>query len=76
MIKHSSAAEVAVSLLLPSGKLTLEIVDDGVGFDPQTVKKGLGLKGIEERARMTGSDIEIVSNRGAGATLRLIVNLP
>ena len=75
VIKHSFAREVSVSLQSEGTELRLRVTDDGVGFDPLTVKKGLGLKGIEERARMTGAHLEIESSRGAGATLRLIVDL-
>ena len=75
IIKHSSAREVSVSLQSENDKIALQITDDGVGFDLYTVKKGLGLKGIEERARMTGAHLEISSDPGVGASLRLIVNL-
>jgi signal transduction histidine kinase len=52
----------------------LTIADDGVGFDPQRVKKGLGLRGIAERSRMVGGALSIESEPGAGAELRLAVD--
>jgi signal transduction histidine kinase/ligand-binding sensor domain-containing protein len=76
VVKHSSADKVSVVLHLEGTKLTLGITDNGVGFDPQTVKKGLGLKGIEERARMIGAVLDIFSTSGAGAGIKLIVDLP
>jgi two-component system NarL family sensor kinase len=76
IVKHSSADKVSVVLHLDGTKLALDITDNGVGFDPQTVTKGLGLKGIEERARMIGGLLNIFSTPGAGAGIKLVVDLP
>ena len=75
VVKHSAAGKVAVSLRSDADQLELMISDNGVGFDTQNVIKGLGLQGIEERARMIGASFDIVSNPGSGATLKLMVNL-
>jgi signal transduction histidine kinase/ligand-binding sensor domain-containing protein len=74
VVKHSSATEVRVSLQTSGPKLTLMIADNGVGFDPQKVKKGLGLRGISERSRMVGGTLSIESGPGTGAELRLVVD--
>ena len=74
IVKHSSATEVAVSFGSDEATLILNIRDNGVGFDPQTVKKGLGLQGMEERASMIGGSLNISSAPGSGATLKLIVD--
>ena len=76
VVKHSSADKVSVALHPEDGKLTLDITDNGVGFDPQTVTKGLGLKGIEERVRMIGAALNMFSTPGEGAGIKLIVDLP
>jgi signal transduction histidine kinase/ligand-binding sensor domain-containing protein len=76
VVKHSSANQVSVILHRNGAKLELSIKDDGVGFDPQTVKRGLGLKGIEERARMSGASLNISSVPGSGAGINLVVDLP
>ena len=73
IVKHAAADNVSVSLNADGGRLTLEILDDGTGFDPQTVKKGLGLKGIEERSRMVGATVSVNSTPGTGSSLKLIV---
>jgi len=74
VVKHSSSREVSVSLSAEGPRLMLTIADDGVGFDPQRVKKGLGLRGIAERSRMVGGALSIESEPGAGAELRLAVD--
>ena len=53
-LKHSQAQRVAVRLRADDGLLTLEIEDDGVGFDPAAASsrsRSLGLTSMEERAR-------------------------
>ena len=54
--------------------LIVEVIDDGVGFDPDRVEmrsRHLGLTSMEERARELGGRIEIRSAPGAGTTVRL-----
>lgn len=75
VVKHSSANKVTIGLHSDDSKLALDISDNGTGFDPQTVKKGLGLKGMEERARMIGASLNILSTPGAGCGIKLIVDL-
>jgi signal transduction histidine kinase len=74
IVKHSSATDVDVSLVSDDSHLKLRIRDNGVGFDPQNTKKGLGLRGIEERARMIGGTANISSTPGSGAVLNLVVD--
>lgn len=74
VVKHSSAGEASFALRTEDSRLTLTITDNGVGFDPQRVKKGLGLRGIAERAQMVGGTLHIDSAPGAGAELRLVVD--
>jgi signal transduction histidine kinase len=59
--------------------LTLEVRDDGRGFDPASRKAmPLGLAGMEERALALGGRLEIRSAPGEGTTvtLRCPVELP
>jgi signal transduction histidine kinase len=75
-LKHSQAQRVAVRLRADDGLLTLEIEDDGVGFDPGAASsrsRSLGLTSMEERARRLGSRLVIRSSPGAGTTVSLEV---
>ena len=51
-------------------RLRLRIEDDGVGMAAGR-KTGMGLMGIQERARELGGRLEIVSRPGAGTSLRI-----
>ena len=75
-VQHAHAAHVAVRLSRHNGSVTVEIRDDGVGFDPQRAEvrsRHLGLTSMEERARELGGRLEIRSAPGAGTTVLLRV---
>jgi len=73
-IRHAAATCVRVTVTGRAASLDLAIVDDGIGFRVDSRKTGLGLRGIEERARELGGTIEIHSLPGAGTSL--LVRLP
>jgi signal transduction histidine kinase len=71
-LRHSRAEHITVRL----GPRAIEIVDDGVGFDPRRSdmrSRHLGLTSMEERAGELGGRLEIRSSPGAGTTVRLEV---
>jgi signal transduction histidine kinase len=59
-----------VSVRLEPG--TLEIRDDGAGFDPDVARDGLGLASMRERAASVGGTLSIASS-AAGTVVRLEV---
>jgi signal transduction histidine kinase len=56
--------------------VTLEIADDGIGFDPSTARQygGLGLEGMEERAAQLGGKLTVQSRPGEGTRVRVEVS--
>ncbi len=78
-VRHSGASGVDVRLTAAEGAVTLEVVDDGRGFDPgdpELRSQHLGLTSMEERARELGGRLAVRSRPGAGTTVRLEVPLP
>lgn len=74
--KHADARRVQVRLGLVEGRgeLSLEIADDGVGFDPSLPRPGhLGLRTMADRAESLGGTLEISSGRGEGTLIRAVV---
>ncbi|HKH77742.1 MAG TPA: PAS domain S-box protein, partial [Rubrobacteraceae bacterium] len=67
--RHSEARRVWVAVGVEGGRLWAEVSDDGRGFGPET-PAGLGTRGMRERARALGGDLEIRSTPGAGTTVR------
>jgi signal transduction histidine kinase len=76
VLKHSHARAVTVTLTQQENLICLDVVDDGVGFDPvKACEAGcLGLHGMKERAQELGAEFEIVSRLGGGA--KVIVRRP
>jgi signal transduction histidine kinase len=74
-VKHANARNVKIKLKYTQKNVTLELWDDGVGFDKETARGsgGMGLHGIEERVRKVDGTLEIESAPGKGTTLRIIV---
>jgi len=71
-IKHARASQVNINLQCDEQSLTLEVADNGSGFDPSGNFPGhLGLKSMRERAARLGGTLQIESSRGQGTSLRL-----
>jgi signal transduction histidine kinase len=76
--KHASAEHVHVRLATPNNHATLEVRDDGVGFDvaraPEFARQGhFGLAGMAQRASMIGGRFEVRSRPGAGTFVKVAV---
>ena len=69
--RHAAAGNVKIALLQTDDMLTLEIRDDGKGFDPQQKKQGIGLTNILHRADVYNGKLEIDSSPGQGCRLQV-----
>jgi ligand-binding sensor domain-containing protein/signal transduction histidine kinase len=69
--KHSCATEVWLRLALVDSRVSLEIEDNGRGFNlQQTAPGGNGLENMRTRLAECGGQAEIISQAGQGAKLR------
>jgi PAS domain S-box-containing protein len=70
-MKYSSAKSITVRLTGSDRELTLEICDDGVGFDVEGAKlaAGLGLISMRERIHLIGGHFQICSTPGQGTRI-------
>jgi len=71
---HSGAGHAEVRLFRLNGHVELTIADDGRGFDIVKVAKGsrgLGLVSINERVRLAGGTVSIVTELEKGTRLRV-----
>ena len=69
---------VTVSLTGSAGEVTLNVSDDGVGFDPGGPRKdvSLGLIGMRERIRLVNGRLVVESAVGRGTRIEARVPLP
>jgi len=67
-LKHAAATVVTVQLHINSEQVTLEVADNGRGFDPDTTNDmgGMGLASMRERVERQGGSLTILSAPGEG----------
>jgi two-component system nitrate/nitrite response regulator NarL len=74
--RHSGASQVRVGVGITEDKLWAEVKDDGRGFDAAAYTEealcssGVGIRGMRERARALGGDLEIESDPESGTRVR------
>jgi signal transduction histidine kinase len=51
----------------------MRIADDGVGFDVNLVKRGIGLSNIKRRAELFSGELHVSSSPGQGCELLIII---
>jgi signal transduction histidine kinase len=73
-IAHSHAGEVGIRLSGSEDWLLLTIADNGIGFDVQAARTGIGLVSMTERAEQIGATLRIDSKPGGGT--RVDVSVP
>ncbi|MBK8484121.1 MAG: ATP-binding protein [Saprospiraceae bacterium] len=70
-IKHANCKEIFVQIRKSAYEMTISVEDDGNGFDPETVKKGMGLENIRSRINYLKGEFNIESSDNQG-TLFLV----
>jgi signal transduction histidine kinase len=68
--KHSKADLARLILRKTADKIELSIEDNGEGFDPESIKQGLGLTSMRERTELSGGTFEVESILGKGTTIK------
>lgn len=80
--KHAGANRAALTLSYMDGSVTLDVRDDGIGFDPDAPPErrtsassgGYGLRAMRQRIEGVGGSLAVESEPGEGTTL--VVELP
>lgn len=72
-LRHSSARHIHVDLKSHEDSVQLRVVDDGIGFDTDTVRSTShwGLITMQERAEQIGGHLGVSSARGSGTTVEV-----
>jgi len=74
--KHAAARNVSIRLEYGADSIALEVRDDGRGGAVERTAGHFGLVGMRERAAAMGGSLEIISEPGAGTTVRLRAPAP
>jgi len=82
VLAHAGASRAVVSLGYLAGEITLDVYDDGAGFDPASVPSsprpdgtGFGLAGLSARIGALGGSVEIESAPGEGTVVAVRIPL-
>jgi signal transduction histidine kinase len=76
-IKHAHASRVEIRLGIRNRHLTLDVKDDGKGFDTNgSFPNNFGLVSMRERASNLGGTVDVHSGPGAGTIVQMRVPMP
>lgn len=72
-LKHSNCRNIVINISKIEEKLKISIEDDGIGFDLETKKQGIGLSNMKRRANEIGADFDFKSEIEKGTKLILTI---
>ncbi|GAB2586748.1 hypothetical protein GCM10027034_18860 [Ramlibacter solisilvae] len=76
VVRHAHASRAGVMLESCVGELTIEVIDDGVGFEAAHAATSVGLAGMRDRVAEMGGELQVHSTRGGGTSLRVRLAWP
>ena len=71
--RHARASQVQITCAHRGEDLVFEIMDDGIGFDPDSVERGGGLTNMTDRAKLLGGRLEIEPGSPKGTVHRVVL---
>ncbi|HYO43516.1 MAG TPA: sensor histidine kinase [Candidatus Limnocylindrales bacterium] len=80
-VRHAGASTITLTLTYFDDEVSLDVIDDGSGFDPASVaaptrEGGHGLPGMRERAEHLGGRLDVESGPGEGTAIALALPAP
>lgn len=72
-LKHSRATRIEIDLAVRDAAVTLSIRDNGSGLAPGPTECGLGLRTMEQRARLIGGELALQNRPEGGVEVKCIV---
>jgi signal transduction histidine kinase len=77
--KHAQTKQVSVTIKRQDDRVNFIIKDNGVGFDLKQItqreieERGMGLAAMDERLRMVGAQLNIMSQPGTGTEINFSI---
>ena len=73
ILKHSKATDIIIQLYKNKNQIIMIVEDNGVGFDPEKERDGIGLKNIESRLQTINGEVtwERGPERGTVASVKV-----
>jgi two-component system NarL family sensor kinase len=71
ILKHAQATQINITAIQEKNSIDITIEDNGIGFNTETLKDGLGLLNIKKRMKYLNGEIDIQSSEGNGTCIML-----
>jgi two-component system sensor histidine kinase UhpB len=69
--RHSGASRVRIEAEIVDRSVAIRVIDNGHGFDPASVRVGLGLPGMHDRAAILFGSLVVSSDASEGTVVEL-----
>ena len=69
--RHSTATSITVKIDITEERLKITVADNGIGFDPENHREGLGVSSVTKRMAQLGGSATFASTPGKGTTVVL-----
>lgn len=76
ILKHSKASEARFEFEISGHYLSLQVVDNGIGFAPNEQQDGIGFTNLKQRVKELGGRLTISPNQGIGTQVYVEIPLP
>jgi signal transduction histidine kinase len=78
-VKHSGCTVLDVQIAKKDHQLSIQVIDNGKGFDQQTGKQahsfgGNGINNMKSRAVEINADLDVITAPGQGTMIKLVVS--
>jgi len=74
IVKHAAASVIEVMLMYDEAHITINIRDNGQGFDTGQTHAGIGIRNMTNRTQLISGQIEIRSTKGSGTSVVLRID--
>lgn len=70
--KYSQAKNAYITIKKEGDNIAVKVEDDGVGFDPEKARGGIGIKNLKKRAALLNGEFTINSAPGKGSAIEVV----
>lgn len=71
VLRHARASKLFISIALSGDQLLMTLKDNGIGFQQDALKRGAGLKNIQNRIYLINGTLQLQSQPNEGCTITL-----
>ena len=73
IIKHSQATKVLIHFSVSEERVTIKVADNGIGFNPLSIKNGIGFSNMKRRVEIISGKLAIEATPNEGCTILVVI---